>query len=150
MSGARGCFNCGGCALLLLSSSSSPLSLSFPLSEILLSRDTPPPTPPSHSHPYLSGTLLTMFCFFFSHIRVLSCGAGGRIYSLFHKTKPVIVLLQISSVCRRGRGWMSSRPPSGDVPQGRDAHLLQLRARGPRLKRLHDGGQAQDVLQVWR
>jgi hypothetical protein len=81
MSGARGCFNCGGCALSLLSLSPS-IPLFFIHSLILdLQYHSSRPTSPlpllirsyttNHTTlsyiPILKGALLTVFCVFFLH-----------------------------------------------------------------------------------
>ncbi|KAJ7628272.1 hypothetical protein DFH06DRAFT_1226673 [Mycena polygramma] len=81
MSGARGCFNCGGCALsLLLSSSTSiPTFSAFPPSTLRT---------PTTTFTYTRGrfALLTVFWAFFlsfqfHYHKLRQSGVRGRIYS---------------------------------------------------------------------
>ncbi|KAJ6627631.1 hypothetical protein B0H10DRAFT_1993469, partial [Mycena sp. CBHHK59/15] len=116
MSGARGCFNCGGCALSSMSPPSPPFSTFFPSFRHIFRPI------------YLPWRVLTMMTFFFlpyipslpllvrlQNCGRLSCRCRGRIYSAFCFT-------HIHRIARK-----ISRPPSSDVPQGRDAHLVIIR-----------------------
>lgn len=89
MSGGRGCFNCGGCALSSLSLSSSfPPTILFRLQSLMSPNHrvecTVYRSTPLH---YLPGTPLTMLLPFFSHL-----------YPYLRNT------LQNPGTCRRGRG----------------------------------------------
>ncbi|KAJ7470175.1 hypothetical protein B0H11DRAFT_2041677 [Mycena galericulata] len=102
MSGGRGCFNCGGCAL----SSSSLLHFLPPFSLISPSFAALPDSL-RHTHllPYIPGTLLTMIVFFFLHIsftkpRGMSWSMRGRIYCFSHQK---LVHLHNSTMNIRGR-----------------------------------------------
>jgi hypothetical protein len=129
MSGARGCFNCGGCALSL-SSLSLPLSPSqfpnFRSSILVIYRDTSLFLPIGDA----ADDDLVFFSHFHHSLRNccgrLSCRAGTNILiSTLESDCCESIQTQISLMAM-GMRMAYSRSPSGDVPQGRDADLVAI------------------------